>query len=123
MSFLYQVQSDGTQVNRWELGDKPFVVGRDDYADACVEDEKLSRSHFLITREGAEFAVIDLNSSNGTQVNGRKVTAHRLRPNEVILAGESLFYLSDAPVSSLIIPGTMPWTGTVETTQPRVSAA
>jgi pSer/pThr/pTyr-binding forkhead associated (FHA) protein len=105
MAFLYQIQADGTQVKHWELSAKPLVVGRGECADACVEDDALSQSHFLITSEGSGFCLIDLNSKNGTWVKDARVTAHKLHPNDVIFAGTSLFCFSDVPVTAFTIPG------------------
>jgi pSer/pThr/pTyr-binding forkhead associated (FHA) protein len=100
MAFLYQIQADGAQGGCWTVGDKPLAVGRGDCADACIEDEALSRSHFLIVREGEEFFLIDLNSSNGTRVNDEPVSARKLSSNEIIMAGHSLFYFSCVPIST-----------------------
>jgi pSer/pThr/pTyr-binding forkhead associated (FHA) protein len=98
VAFLYQVGTDGTQCKCWELGSKAVVVGRGDIADVIVPDDSLSWSHFLIVREGEEFFLVDLNSSNGTWVNEARVTAHRLAPGERLRAGESFFYFSRTPV-------------------------
>jgi len=108
MAILYQIRVDGSQVQYWETGSKPLVVGRGDCVDALVEDDALSRSHFLISREGSDHILIDLNSSNGTWVNGAPVSAHKLGPNQLIHAGESLFYFSETPVTTFLIPGILP---------------
>ena len=83
-----------------ERPDKPLVVGRGETADAFVEDDSLSRSHFLIVREAESFLLIDLHSRNGTWVNDKKISAHKLQPNEVIRAGESAFFFSIMPIAS-----------------------
>ena len=91
MAFLCQIHSGGSLGEHWVLGDRPLVVGRGECADACVEDDALSRSHFLIVREAATFFLVDLDSRNGTRVNGKPVLAHKLQPNQIIQAGESVF--------------------------------
>src|SRR5438132_1490135 len=98
MAFLYHIKGQGSPPGRWEFNDKPMVVGRGEFADAQVQDETLSNSHFLIVREGADFFLVDLDSRNGTWVNGERVSGHKLHPNEVIMAGQSLFYFSHSPV-------------------------
>jgi hypothetical protein len=40
-------------------------------------------------------------------VNGARVSAHKLCSNELIQAGESLFYFSEMPVATLLIPDTL----------------
>ncbi len=121
MAILYQIQADGTRVEHWELGTRPLVVGRGEFADAFVDDDALSRSHFLITNEGIEFCLIDLHSRNGTWVNGERVSAHKLHPHEIITAGDSMFYFSDMPVAAIVIPGTIALAGTSPSAQPRIN--
>jgi pSer/pThr/pTyr-binding forkhead associated (FHA) protein len=111
MPILYQIRSDGSQVARWELSTKPLAVGRGECADVIVEDDALSHSHFLIDREGPDYLLIDLNSTNGTWVNDKRVSAYKLRSSEIIMAGESLFCFSEAPISTFVVPHTLPLTG------------
>jgi len=120
MAFLHQIGNDGTPVERWELTTGLLVVGRGEFADAFVEDDSLSRSHFLITNEGSHFCLIDLQSRNGTWVNGERILAHKLRPNELIAAGESLFYFSEAPVTAFVLPAILALQGIPALPQPRV---
>lgn len=102
MAFLYKIQADGAPAECWELGDKPMVVGRSEAVDASVDDDALSRGHFLIMRDGADFFIVDLDSHNGTWVNGRRVSTHKLGPDDLINAGGSLFCFADptAPASA-----------------------
>lgn len=108
MAFLYHIRPDGSQLECWELDADPLLLGRGDSADAYVDDDALSRSHFLITREAGAHHLLDLNSSNGTWVNDKRIHAHRLHPGDVIAAGESLFFFSDVASSTLVIPGVLP---------------
>jgi pSer/pThr/pTyr-binding forkhead associated (FHA) protein len=100
MAFLYQIQADGSPIQHWTLGEVPLVVGRGEHADAYVEDETLSSSHFLIVHQGTEFFAIDLKSRNGTWMEGNRILAHKLQPGEVIRAGLSLFCFTDCPPST-----------------------
>ena len=105
MAFLYQIKPDGLPGDHWVVGDVPVVVGREEPADAQVDDEALSRTHFLVVREGQEYFLVDLNSSNGTWVNGRRVSALRLKSGEIICAGESAFCFERAPLpAGALIP-------------------
>ena len=99
MSFLYQIKPEGSQAECWKVEEKPLVFGRGDSADADAYDDSLSRSHFLVVREGSEFSVIDLHSSNGTWVNGKRIAAHKLRTSEIIRAGGSAFYFSTTAIA------------------------
>ncbi len=55
--------------------EKDFVtVGRSSTNDVTIEDPSVSRKHAVFEKEGDSFFITDLNSSNGTYVNGKKVT-------------------------------------------------
>jgi transcriptional regulator with GAF, ATPase, and Fis domain len=68
-----------------------LTIGRDRTNTVTVEDFVLSRRHCLIHREGGLIHIRDLNSSNGTFVNGLPVTARALTSGDQVKAGESLF--------------------------------
>ena len=102
MAFLYQVRTDGSVVKHWALGEKPLVVGRGTHADACVEDDALSSSHFLILNQGVDFFAMDLRSSNGTAVSGNRILSHKLQQGVVIQAGRSQFCFSGYPPSTFV---------------------
>jgi FHA domain len=51
------------------------VVGRSRECDVRVDDGNVSRRHFELGRtEDSGWAVVDLGSTNGTEVNGRRIT-------------------------------------------------
>ena len=68
------VKSDTLSGRRFPLG-KPQVVGRSDDADVVVDDGYASEFHFRIGIHDGDVVVHDLGSTNGTYVNGRRVTA------------------------------------------------
>jgi len=63
------------------------ILGRLDSSDIPVKDTKASREHAKIYKQGERFAIVDLNSSNGTFVNGERVTKHMLEPGDEISIG------------------------------------
>ncbi|MEI6080382.1 MAG: FHA domain-containing protein, partial [bacterium] len=67
------------------------IVGRSDQADICVDDDKLSRNHFMLVKTAGRFEIKDLNSSNGIVVNGKRVKRAILTGNDVIVAGSTMF--------------------------------
>lgn len=99
--YLYQIRGDGEEVEHWEIGDQPVVVGRGPCADVRIEDDRLSREHFAVSREGNVVVVCDLNSRNGTWVEGQRVSRAELRPTDTIRAGRSRFLFKDGLVPIL----------------------
>jgi pSer/pThr/pTyr-binding forkhead associated (FHA) protein len=68
-----------------------IVAGRDKDANLQLSDNMASRRHFLIASKGSIFGLKDLDSANGTLVNGRKAEgAHRLAFGDSIQVGETL---------------------------------
>ncbi len=79
--------------------DKPFYAGRDKAAQVVLSDEMASRRHFQIEHRDAKFSVRDLDSSNGTFLNGSLVRGvEPLAPNDRIQVGSTLItFQTDEP--------------------------
>ncbi len=95
MPFLIQKKVDGSVAERWELGRSPLIVGRGEKAHARIADPELSRQHFEIAFKENAFVLRDLDSKNGTIVNGRRVTETQLNLEDQIHAGETNFVFTD----------------------------
>ena len=67
--------------------DKPVILGRLDTNDIPIRDGKASREHAKIYQQGDRFAIVDLNSVNGTFVNGMRITKQILEPGDEITIG------------------------------------
>jgi adenylate cyclase len=73
------------------LGDI-VTIGRSPGNNLVLQDDRVSRNHALIRREGRGFLIIDLGSANGTYVNDKPVTAATpLQSNDIIKVGGNLF--------------------------------
>jgi pSer/pThr/pTyr-binding forkhead associated (FHA) protein len=98
MADLCLLAENGAVAQRWEIGDQPVAVGRDETADVAIRDDTLSRRHFVIWREGNSFLIKDLDSQNGTWVDGQKAQGTKLCHNVCIVAGRTLFMFSEHPL-------------------------
>ncbi len=83
------------------LKEEEVVIGRDEEVDLTIEDDRLSRKHCKIVQDGGQFTISDLNSSNGTFVNGVKVTEKRLEDNDKIQIGSNVLQFK---VEGIVIP-------------------
>lgn len=63
--------------------------GRSPKADVVINDEKLSRIHAKIIRFGTGYRILDLNSHNGTRVNGVRILEHPLSSYDIIEFGDT----------------------------------
>ena len=72
--------------------DEPVVsIGRLESNDICLEDCFVSRHHCVIRNEGDKYTIEDLNSANGTYLNGERVNAGALKEGCLIQIGTSRF--------------------------------
>jgi pSer/pThr/pTyr-binding forkhead associated (FHA) protein len=78
------------------------VIGRAHHCEVCLPDMAVSTRHAEIRREGTDYAVVDLDSMNGTWIGGRRLVAHRPKAlkngDEILVAGYRLrFRLGVSP--------------------------
>lgn len=70
------------------------VVGRSSHVRFSMhQDPLLSREHFRVELKSPNCTLVDLGSTNGTKVNGRRVESTPLRDGDVITAGDSAFVI------------------------------
>jgi adenylate cyclase len=79
---------------------RSLVVGRGVASDIAIYDPTISRRHAELTVGTDGVQVKDLGSSNGTCINGNRVSAGRLQPNDSITFGKVLFQLKELKVVS-----------------------
>jgi pSer/pThr/pTyr-binding forkhead associated (FHA) protein len=68
----------------------PVEIGRDDAADVQLDDDRISRRHARITPLDGSAQVEDLDSLNGTEVNGNELPSHaptRMEPGDELRVG------------------------------------
>jgi hypothetical protein len=66
-----------------------FVLGRSRECDIQVEDANVSRRHAELRQEGTAYWIVDLDSTNGIEVNGRRVQRAKLEPGDSFTVGET----------------------------------
>ncbi len=72
---------------RIEIGEQPLTIGRMPECDITLSDPNVSRRHAEVRRQGTGFVVVDLNSTNGTRVNGAGVKERLLNDGDEITVG------------------------------------
>ena len=72
------------------------VVGRDPEADICIDDEAVSWNHLEIESRGGVLMATDLDSRNGTALNGEPLDRpRRLRDGDTLIVGGHRLEVSD----------------------------
>lgn len=99
----------GPQPNQsYDLNKDIVTLGRDITNDIVINDPEVSRHHLRLTRGAGGFTIEDLGSTNGTFVNGQRLTGARpLRPGDMLGLGETvtLAYEVTSAASSFEQPG------------------
>jgi hypothetical protein len=99
----------GPQPNQiYELNKDIITLGRDITNDIVINDPEVSRHHTRMTRGGGGYTLEDLGSTNGTFVNGQRLTGARpMSGGDLISLGETvtLAYETTLPANE---PGQQP---------------
>jgi len=65
------------------------VLGRSRECDIQVEDPNVSRRHAELRQEGSSYWIVDLDSTNGVEVNGRRVKRAKLEDGDTFTVGST----------------------------------
>ena len=92
---------DGTVLKEITLSKERTTLGRKPHNDIPVDNLAVSGEHAAIITILNDSFIEDLNSTNGTLVNGKPIKKHFLQNNDVIEIGKhKLKYFNDTPVAS-----------------------
>jgi ABC-type multidrug transport system ATPase subunit/predicted component of type VI protein secretion system len=97
------VLQDGSPAGKeLELTLPEMVIGRDASADMVIDSPAVSRRHLRVISTNGQVRIEDLGSSNGTFVNGVRLTApHTLQPGDVVQLGRAVSLTYVAPGRSV----------------------
>jgi FHA domain len=97
----------------YALDSDQISIGRDSSNDISVNDAEVSRRHARLTFQGGKYVLEDMGSTNGTFVNGQRLTGPRvLKSGEVISLGEQIVFVYEAvnsdPGATMVSPRSVP---------------
>jgi len=93
------ITSPDQKGRRIDLGDGTFKIGRASDNDLVLQNSMVSTHHAEITVSGHQYAIKDLNSTNGILVNGKVVKSHKLRNGDEVVVGETAFVFEGSMVA------------------------
>jgi phosphoserine phosphatase RsbU/P len=102
---LEDIQNDETGRSYWLVGvegklrlpiNSPILVGRGPYNHVVIDDTRVSWQHARIAPQRDGLVIYDLNSTNGTMVNGETVTRQTLKANDVVCFGSRAFRIESS---------------------------
>jgi len=74
----------------------PVTVGREEGNLIQLNDHRVSRNHVKIHESGSAVLMTDLQSTNGTKVNGELVRVWQLQPGDLVTVGQSMLLFGSA---------------------------
>jgi len=74
----------GAMLGSWFIENRRITIGRAEGSDIRLEDAAVSKAHAAIEVRGVDHMLLDLESANGTFVNGNRVTRHMLNHGDTI---------------------------------------
>lgn len=81
----------------YALDSDQISIGRDSSNEIPVNDAEVSRRHARLTFQGGKYVLEDMGSTNGTFVNGQRLSGPRvLKSGEVISLGEQIVFVYEA---------------------------
>jgi pSer/pThr/pTyr-binding forkhead associated (FHA) protein len=74
---------------RHDVKQRRVVIGRSRDCDIQLSDANVSRRHAELRQEGASYWIVDLASTNGIEVNGKRVKRAKLRDGDKVTLGST----------------------------------
>jgi len=89
------LSSNGSVIGELKMVKPRVLIGRSDHNDIAINSHFISRHHALLVRHGSSTFLMDLNSTNGTFVNAKRVSNQVLVHDDVISVGNHKIKFSD----------------------------
>lgn len=81
------VTNNGSVMKDLTMSRPRVLIGRSEHNDISISSRFISRHHALLVRHSSTTFLMDLNSSNGTFVNSKRISNHVLLHNDVVTIG------------------------------------
>ena len=96
-NFQLVMHSGPTPGKVFPLDGDVVTIGREAENNIVINDAEVSRKHTQFVFQGGKFIVTDMGSTNGTFINGQRLTGqHILTPGEIISLGEQINLLFES---------------------------
>lgn len=107
--FQFVMRSGPTPGVTFPLEGEQLIIGRDSSNSVAINDAEISRKHSRLSFQGGKYVLEDLGSTNGTFVNGQRLTGPVvLKPGDVVSLGEQIVLMYDAistdPGATMVSP-------------------
>lgn len=87
---------DGKTLQDITMDGSRLLIGRSEHNDLSINSRFVSRHHALLVRHGDATVLMDLNSTNGTFVNSRRISTHVLNHDDIVSLGRHALKFLDS---------------------------
>jgi predicted component of type VI protein secretion system len=95
--FQFVMRSGPNTGKIYPLEASEIIIGRDASNGVAINDSEVSRKHAKLSLHGSAYVVQDLGSTNGTFVNGQRITGSQvLNPGDTVSFGENIVLVYEA---------------------------
>ena len=88
------IQPDTGPASTYEISGEHTLVGRNLNAEVLLLDKGVSRDHAMIVWDDDHYEIEDLQTTNGTRLNGKKVRSATLNDGDIIQVGQTRLVFS-----------------------------
>jgi hypothetical protein len=97
---VLEVREPNLPPRRVPASGKPIAIGRSPDCELVLRDSRVSRRHARLTARDGVLVLTDLGSTNGTRVNGHRVSEVVLGAGDRIMIGETTLVIEPAPAGT-----------------------
>jgi len=95
--FQFVMRSGPTTGKIYPLEAPEIIIGRDASNGVAINDAEISRKHAKLSLHGSAYVIQDLGSTNGSFVNGQRITGSQvLNPGDTVSFGENIVLMYEA---------------------------
>jgi len=81
-------------IKEYPFAKDSMTIGRDEVNDIVIDNLAVSGHHARIDKTGDTYILTDLQSTNGTFVNDKKITSHKLLHKDKVIIGKHLLFFA-----------------------------
>ncbi len=87
------IRNGGFEGMSYELSGEETLIGRNPTTDITLLDQGISREHAIVTydEDADAYTIEDLQSTNGTKVNGKRIRSSPLQHGDEVQVGQTHF--------------------------------
>ena len=124
MSFSIILTEKGGATQRLDFECEEITIGRVDENDICLPKGNISKKHTKIVVKDGKIIVLDLKSTNGTYVNGKKLAGPQvISPDDKVYIGDFILNVEPPDLGAGVEPDAAPQDGDEVAEQPTMTPA